>query len=102
MKEFWKPSEFPSWNFQLLLVIVRLLGMKLTSRNKPFCTAGFKKIVVVSLDKMFYVSYLCLVESKKQQIKEVRSKTQPENSETKATPKRVWIYLMHNASVTFS
>ena len=38
---------------------------------------------------MLHDEYLCLVESGKQQIKEVRSKIQPENLETKATPKRV-------------
>ena len=41
--------------------------------------------------------YLCLVESGKQQIKEVRSKFKAENSETKATPKRVWIRPKHIA-----
>ena len=35
---------------------------------------------------MLHDDYLCLMESGKQQIKEVRSKIQPENSETKATP----------------
>ena len=40
---------------------------------------------------MLHVDYLRLVKSGKRQIKEVRSKIQPENSETKATPKRVWI-----------
>ena len=47
---------------------------------------------------MFYDDYLCLVESGKQQIKEVRSKVQPENLETKATPERVWIRPTHSAS----
>ena len=39
---------------------------------------------------MLHGNYLCLVESNKQQIREVRSKTQPENWQTNATPKRVW------------
>ena len=52
-------------------------------------------LVVASLDKMLHDNYLCLEESGKQQIKEVRSKIQPENVETKATPKRVWIRPTH-------
>ena len=40
---------------------------------------------------MLHDNYLCLVEFNKQQIKEVRSETQPENSETKTTRERVWI-----------
>ena len=59
-------------------------------------------LVVASLDKMLHDDYLCLVESSKQQIKEVRSIIQPENSETKATPKRVGIRPKHSASVAFS
>ena len=39
------------------------------------------------------------MESGKQQIKEVRSKIQPENSETKAIPKRVWIRPEHSSGV---
>ena len=38
---------------------------------------------------MLHNNHPCLVESNKQQIKEVKSKTQPENLKT--TPKRVWI-----------
>ena len=49
------------------------------------------RLVVASLDKMLYDNYLCLVESHNQRIKEVRNKTQSENSETNATPKLVWI-----------
>ena len=45
---------------------------------------------------------LCLVESNKQQIKEVRSKIQAENLETKTIPKRVWIRPKHSSSVAFS
>ena len=44
-------------------------------------------------------NYLCLVDSNKQQIEDVRSITPAENSETKATLKRVWIRPMHSASV---
>ena len=52
---------------------------------------------------MLHNNYLCLVESNKQQIKEVRSKIQTENAETiKATPKRVWIRPTHGASFAFS
>ena len=35
-------------------------------------------------------NYLCLVESNKQRIEEARCKIKAENSETRATPKRVW------------
>ena len=47
------------------------------------------------------INYLYLVEFDKQQIKEVRNKIQPENSE-EITPKRVWIRHMYSASVAFS
>ena len=47
-------------------------------------------------------NYLCLVESSKQQIEEVRSKMEAENWETRATPKRVWIRPMHSASAAFT
>ena len=50
---------------------------------------------------MFHENYLRLVESDKQQIKEVRSKTQPENSEIKTTPELVWIRVVYSASVAF-
>ena len=52
--------------------------------------------------KMLHNDYLCLVEFSNQQIKEVRSIIQPENSETKVTSKRVWIGPKHSASVAFS
>ena len=42
---------------------------------------------------MLHDNYLCLVESNKQQIEEVRSKMEAVNSETRTTPKRVWIRL---------
>ena len=45
------------------------------------------------------ISYYCLMESNKQQI---RSKTQAENSETKATPKRLWIRPTHSTPVASS
>ena len=45
--------------------------------------------------------YLCLEEFNKQQIEEVRSKIRAEKSETRATPKRVWINFIHSASVAF-
>ena len=48
---------------------------------------------------MLYDNYLCLVESNKQEIEEVRSKAQLKNSKTRATPKPVWIRPMHRASV---
>ena len=51
---------------------------------------------------MLHDNYLCLVESNKQQIKEVRNKIQAKSSETKATPKRVWICPKHSASAAFS
>ena len=41
---------------------------------------GLTPSLVASLDKMLHFDYLCLVESNKQQIKEVRSKIQTENS----------------------
>ena len=43
-------------------------------------------ILFAVLDKMLRSNYLCLVEFKKQQIEEVRNKSQAENSETRATP----------------
>ena len=48
---------------------------------------------VVSWKKMLHDKYLCLVEF---------DKIQPENSETKATLKRVRIRSVHSASVAFS
>ena len=51
---------------------------------------------------MLYDDYLCLVESGKQQIKEVRSKVQAENLETKGNPERVWIRPTHSASAALS
>ena len=51
---------------------------------------------------MLYDNYLCLVESNKQQMKEVRSKTQTENSAAKATPAAVRIRPMYGISVAFS
>ena len=59
-------------------------------------------LVAAFLDKMLHDNYLCLVESNRPRIKEVRSKTQTENSETKATPQRVWIRPMNSAFVAFS
>ena len=47
---------------------------------------------------MLHNNYLCLVESNKQQIEEVRSKIQAEYSETRATPKRFWIRPIRKAS----
>ena len=58
--------------------------------------------VVAFLYKMLHDNYLCLVDFDKQEIEEVTSKVQAESSETKATPKRVWIRPMHSASVAFS
>ena len=46
--------------------------------------------------------YLCLLESNKQQNKKVKSKTKVENSQTKATPRQIWIRLMYGAAVAFS
>ena len=43
------------------------------------------RLVVVSLDKILPDNYSCLVESNEQQIKEVKRKIQPKNSETMAT-----------------
>ena len=40
--------------------------------------------------------------NKQQLIEDVRSKTPVENSETRATPKRVRIRPVHNASAAFS
>ena len=57
---------------------------------------------MASLDKMFHDDYLCLVKSGKQQNKRSQKKIQPENLETKATPKRVWIRPTHSAFDTFS
>ena len=49
---------------------------------------------------MLHNNYICLVESGKQLIKEVGSETQPENSENKATPKRVCIRPIHTPSLS--
>ena len=43
-----------------------------------------------------------MAESNQQQIKEVRSKTQPQNLETKTIPKQVRICHTHSASFAFS
>ena len=51
---------------------------------------------------MFHGNYLRLEESNKQQIEEVATKIQAENSETRATPKRVWIRPMHSTCAAFS
>ena len=51
---------------------------------------------------MLHGNYLCLEKFNKKQIEEVRSKILAESSETRATPKRVWIRPMHSASVAFS
>ena len=51
---------------------------------------------------MLHDNYLCLVKSDKQQIKEVKSESLPENSGTEVTFKRIWIHPMYSASVTFS
>ena len=59
-------------------------------------------LVAASLDKMLHDNYLCLVESNKQQIEDVGSKIHAENSETRATPKRVWIRPMRSNYVAFS
>ena len=56
-------------------------------------------VATVSLDELLYDDFLCLVESNEQQIEEVRSKTQPENSETKKTAKWVWICPTYSPSV---
>ena len=53
--------------------------------------------VVASLDKMPHNTYVCLVESNKQQIVKVRNKIQAETLETRSTPKQVWIRPMHSA-----
>ena len=60
------------------------------------------RLVVASLDKRLRDNYPCLVESNKQQIKEIRIKTLMENSETKTTPQRVWTRPVYCASVAFS
>ena len=46
-------------------------------------------LVVAYLDKMLHGDYLCLVESGKRQMKEVKSKIQTENLERWANTKRV-------------
>ena len=58
-------------------------------------------LVVASLDQLLPDDYFCSVESNKQQIKEIRSKIQAKNCETKTTPQRVWIRLMYSASTDF-
>ena len=39
-----------------------------------------QSLIVASLDKMLPDNYLCLVKSNKQQIKEIRSRSQLENN----------------------
>ena len=51
---------------------------------------------------MLHDNYHYLVESNEQQIEEIKRKTQPENSETETTPKRVWIRPTHSVFVAFS
>ena len=79
-------------------------------RTVVFATAMIARLRVLPTQDLLFRSWIrrlpiiisALVESDKQHIKEVRSKTQPGNSEITATPKRVWIRLMHSASVVFS
>ena len=59
----------------------------------PHFSLNFCKLSGASLNNLF---------SQKQIFKEPRSKIQPENSETEATPKRVWIRPKHSASAAFS
>ena len=75
------------------IVIVEWFGASFLRRliSRGWWFNSHPSLAAVSLDKMLHDDYSCLVESDKQQIKEVRSKTQPRNFETKATPKRVWI-----------
>ena len=68
--------------------------------NKQHITTPTQASLLRPWNKMLHDNYLCLVESNKQQIKEVGSKTQAENSETRSTPKRVWIRPMY--AVAFS
>ena len=69
-------------------------------RSKGYWFHSQPNLVVASLDEILHDNYLCLeclVESSKQQIKQVRSIIQPKSSETRATPKRVWIGPKHSA-----
>ena len=83
-------AEWWGTSFYMTAIIARLMVQFSSS------------LVVASLDKMIHGNYSCLVESNKQQIKEVRSKNSIGNSETKDIPKRVWICPMYSASVAFS
>ena len=74
---------------------VMFAGLTVRLPPKPRCC-------VLGEDASQQLLYLCLVESNKQQIEEVRSKIQAENSETQATPKRVRDRPTHSASVAFS
>ena len=57
--------------------------------------------VVAYLDKMLYDNYFCVVKSSQHQVKEVRSKTELENLEAKATHDGDWIPPVLCTSVTF-
>ena len=52
--------------------------------------------------RCFTINYLCLVESSKQQIKEVKRKFKRKTWKQKQLLKRVWIRPTHSVSVSFS
>ena len=76
-----KQAQFHSSS--LCVVVIQSVDLTMTIFAKLKFNSCPSLVVVVSLDTMLYDSYLCSVESNKQQVEEVGKKTQPENSETK-------------------
>ena len=79
----------------------------IVSLGKALCDATIFQSFdhVASLDKILHDKYPCLMESNNQQkLKKSEVKTQPDNSETKATPnpKRDWIRPIYNAYTLLS
>ena len=56
-------------------------------------------LIHASMDKILSDNYFCLVKANKQQIKEIRSKSQLEN---KPTPNQVWIRLTFSVPIAFN
>ena len=66
-------DSMAQWLGALLLLRVTTMIAKLMVNSNP-------SLIVASLDKILPDNYLCLVESNKQQIKEIRSRSQLENN----------------------
>ena len=66
-------DSMAQWLGALLLLRVTIMIAKLMVNSNP-------SLIVASLDKILPDNYLCLVESNKQQIKEIKSRSQLENN----------------------